>query len=204
MPETYTIAGVALLPLLWYCLVMGMTPGPNNLMLAASGMNFGLRRTLPHIGGVLAGFVALVFLCALGIGTLYSEVPALQAALRWVGAGLLLYLAWRIASASRIEHPEDARPLLFLEACAFQFANPKGWVFSITAATAFLSADGERLPGAIVLSIAAALITVLSTLSWTLFGTLLARIIHSERRQRIVNLLFALALAAIVPMILLT
>lgn len=199
MEPLLTIAGVAIGPLAWYCLVMGMTPGPNNLMLAASGMNFGWRRTVPHMLGVLAGFCTLVFAAGLGIGTLYARHPELQTTLRWVGAGVLIYLAWRVATASSAEHPADAKPLRFIEAAIFQFANPKGWVFAVTTAAAFLSDGG--LAGALVLTVAASIITVLSTNTWTLFGTALARIIRTERTQRIVNLGFAVALLATVPLI---
>ncbi|HSG89211.1 MAG TPA: LysE family translocator [Pseudomonadales bacterium] len=200
MDPLTTIAGVAVGPLAWYCLVMGMTPGPNNLMLAASGMNFGLRRTLPHMAGVFVGFGVLVFAAGLGIGTLYANAPWLQGLLRWVGAGFLAYLAWRIAGAARAEHHADARPLAFVEAASFQFVNPKGWIFAITSATGFLSGGG--LLGAIVLTSAALLMTVLSTTTWTLFGTVLAQLVRSERAHRVVSAAFALALLATVPMIL--
>ena len=200
MLETFSVAGVAIVPLAWYSFVMGMTPGPNNLMLAASGMNFGWRRTLPHIVGVLTGFTALIFLAGVGIGTLYETVPGFRSALRWLGAGFLVYLAWRIASASRLEHPEDARPLRFVEAALFQFANPKAWVFSLTAAATFLGSGG--LAGALVLTVAGMCMTIVSTTTWTLFGAALARWIASERMQRRVNLAFALALLATVPLML--
>jgi threonine/homoserine/homoserine lactone efflux protein len=194
------IAGVPVGPLLWYCFVMGMTPGPNNLMLAASGMNFGMRRTLPHMLGVFTGFSALVFCAGLGIGQLYAAAPGFQTGLRWVGAAFLVYLAWRIAAATRAEHPEDARPLRFLEAAAFQLANPKAWLFAITSAASFLSDEG--LPAVLVLTAAGMAITVLSTTTWTLFGTALARLIHGERMHRVMNAAFALSLLALVPVIL--
>lgn len=198
--DAFVIAGVAVLPLAWYCFVMGMTPGPNNLMLAASGMNFGIRRTLPHILGVILGFSVLFLLVGLGIGALYAEVPALQQVLRWVGSAFLVYLAWRIAGAGAIETPEDATPLRFHEAALFQFANPKAWVFSLTAAATFLGSGG--LAGALVLTVAGMCMTIVSTTTWTLFGAALARWIASERMQRRVNLAFALALLATVPLML--
>ena len=199
--DAFVIAGVAVLPLAWYCFVMGMTPGPNNLMLAASGMNFGIRRTLPHILGVILGFSVLFLLVGLGIGALYAEVPALQQVLRWVGSAFLVYLAWRIAGAGAIETPEDATPLRFHEAALFQFANPKAWVFSTTASASFLG-DGGRM-GALVLCVASMFVSVLSTTTWTLFGAALARLISTPRVQRGVNLGFAIALLATVPLILL-
>ena len=196
-----TVAGVAVVPLLWYCLVMGLTPGPNNLMLAASGMNFGVRRTLPHILGVLLGFTLLVFAAGLGVGTLYDRVPGLRSTLPWLGSACLVYLAWRIAGASRAEHPEDARPLRLVEAATFQVVNPKAWVFCVTAATTFLG-GGKGLAAVLVLTLCAMVVTVLSTTTWTLFGTVLARIIHDERIQKQVNLAFAVALLATIPLIL--
>lgn len=200
-PDTFIIAGVAVLPFAWYSLVMGMTPGPNNLMLAASGMNFGIRQTLPHILGVIVGFGLLFLLVGLGIGTLYTEVPAVQQLLRWAGAAFLVYLAWRIAGAGAIETPEDATPLRFHEAALFQFANPKAWVFSTTASASFLGNGGTA--GAVVLCVASIAVTLLSTVTWTLFGAALARLISKPRVQRRVNLAFALALLATVPLILL-
>jgi threonine/homoserine/homoserine lactone efflux protein len=200
MLETSSVAGVAVVPRAWYSFVMGMTPGPKNLMLAASGMNFGWRRTVPHIFGVLTGFTALIFLAGVGIGTLYEAAPGFRTALRWIGASFLVYLAWRIAAASRLEHPADARPLRFVEAALFQFANPKAWVFSLTAAATFLGSGG--LAGALVLTIAGMCMTIVSTTTWTLFGAGLARWIASERVQRRVNLAFAVALLATVPLML--
>ena len=125
MVEGPVVAGVAVLPLFWYALVMGITPGPNNLMLAASGMNFGLRRSLPHILGVLLGFTALATGAALGLGAIYLAAPDLQRLSRYLGAAFLLYFAWRIAQAGRAEAAVPRAPFRFHEAALFQVINPK-------------------------------------------------------------------------------
>src|SRR5210317_2167055 len=113
MVEGPVVAGVAVLPLFWYALVMGITPGPNNLMLAASGMNFGLRRSLPHILGVLLGFTTLATVAALGLGALYLAAPKLQLVSRYLGAAFLLYFAWRLAQAGRAETEAPSAPFRF-------------------------------------------------------------------------------------------
>lgn len=196
-----TVAGVAVLPLAWYAFVMGITPGPNNLMLAASGMNFGLRRTLPHIAGVFVGFSALIVFAGAGIGTLYAQLPLAQDVLRVLGAGFLAWLAWQIARAEGGDGAaEDARPLRFVEAAAFQFMNPKGWTFALTASAGFLREPG--LAAVSVLTLTGMATTLLSTTTWTLFGAGLARWIGDATVRRRLNWFFAAALLATIPLLL--
>src|SRR5262245_35169175 len=122
--------------LLWALLVFVVvtlfTPGPNNAMLMASGLNFGFRRGLPHLWGVALGFAVMVLAVGLGLGALFAAYPAAYTVLKYVGAAYLLYLAWQIASASPHEEGGDprGRPITFLEAAAFQWLNPKGWVMA--------------------------------------------------------------------------
>jgi len=199
MVEGPVVAGVAVLPLFWYALVMGITPGPNNLMLAASGMNFGLRRSLPHILGVLLGFTTLATVAALGLGALYLAAPKLQLMSRYLGAAFLLYFAWRLAQAGRTEAASPSAPFRFHEAALFQLINPKGWLYAISSASAFLSSEG--LGAVAVLTVTAAIVTVISTLTWTCFGTVLARLVTSPARRQRVNWLFAASLVALIPLI---
>ena len=199
MIEGPVVAGVAVLPLFWYALVMGITPGPNNLMLAASGMNFGLRRSLPHILGVLLGFTTLATVAALGLGALYLAAPKLQVVSRYLGAAFLLYFAWRLAQAGSSDQSGRSTPLRFHEAALFQVINPKGWLYAISSASAFLSSEG--LAAVAVLTVTAAVVTVISTVTWTCFGTVLARLITSPRVRQRVNWLFAASLLALIPLI---
>jgi threonine/homoserine/homoserine lactone efflux protein len=126
------------LPFVTYTFVMSITPGPNNVMLTASGANFGFRRTVPHIFGVAVGFVVQLLAVCAGLSALFARWPALQGALGWVGAAYLLYLGWRMLGRSEAQAGRNARPVSFLEAAMFQFLNPKAWVMTVTAATLFL------------------------------------------------------------------
>ena len=125
-------------PLAVFAFVSSITPGPNNMMLSASGLAFGFRRTIPHIVGVWFGFVLLLITCALGLGVLVVQFPVVGVALKVVGSFYLLYLAWTLRRAL---HPAESRrskrPLRFQEAAAFQFINPKAWVMGATAIAVF-------------------------------------------------------------------
>lgn len=128
-----------LLPLALFAFVSSITPGPNNIMLTSSGILFGFARSLPHMLGITFGFGVLLALCAAGIGSLILAVPAMHLALKVLGSAYLVYLAWQLRGMAftQNEH-KDARPMSFLGAAMFQFANPKAWVMAVTGASAFL------------------------------------------------------------------
>jgi threonine/homoserine/homoserine lactone efflux protein len=129
----------SLLPLAIFAFVSSITPGPNNIMLTSSGILFGFMRSVPHMLGITVGFGLMLALCAAGIGSLVLAVPAIHVVLKVLGSGYLLYLAWKLRSmAFRQEENSKARPMSFLGAAAFQFANPKAWVMAVTGASAFL------------------------------------------------------------------
>src|SRR6185436_17980675 len=119
------VSEAMLLALATFCFVSSITPGPNNMMLLASGANFGFRRTLPHLMGVSIGFGAMVFAVGLGLGGLFTAYPALYDVLRVVGGAYMLWLAYRIATASGLGDGGSvtARPMSFLEAAAFQWVR---------------------------------------------------------------------------------
>lgn len=124
-----------------FAFVSSITPGPNNIMLASSGMRFGFMRSIPHLLGVTAGFAVMLALCALGIGSLVLAIPALHLALKVAGSAYLLLLAWQLRSiAFAQDAPGLQRPMHFMGAAVFQFANPKAWVMAITGGAAFLPA----------------------------------------------------------------
>ncbi|HEU0220874.1 MAG TPA: LysE family translocator, partial [Paracoccaceae bacterium] len=126
------------LALLGLAAAASWTLGPNNAMLAASGVNFGLRRTVPHIAGVVLGFALMLFVVALGLGEVFERLPELKIALRWLGAAALLWFAWRIANASNPGGSAGgARPIGFLEAAGFQWLNPKGWAMCLAVISQF-------------------------------------------------------------------
>ncbi|CAN5360038.1 LysE family translocator [soil metagenome] len=129
----------SLLPLALFAFVSSITPGPNNIMLTSSGILFGFVRSIPHMLGITAGFGLLLALCASGIGSLILAVPSIHALLKVLGSSYLVYLAWQLRRmAFRQTEQADEKPMSFIGAAAFQFANPKAWVMAITGASAFL------------------------------------------------------------------
>lgn len=176
-------------------LSMTWTPGPNNMMLAASGANFGWRRTLPHALGVSLGFPLMLVLVAAGLGRVLAAEPRIAAALAWVGLAAMLWFAWRIATADPARGEARSRPLSFLEAGAFQWVNPKAWAFAV-----LVSATYATGPGAIEAVLAASGVFLLSGLgssqAWTVFGTGVGRLLGTGRRLRVFNIAMAALLAA--------
>ena len=185
-------------PVAWYVFVMAGTPGPNNAMLAASGMNFGLRRTLPHIGGICVGIIILMMATGLGLGVIFATVPEAQLALAIIGSLYLVYLAWRIANASAPSAAEGAKPISFAESFGFQFLNPKGWVMSLNAA--LLMPDFESIVvKAVVLGILAVTVGCMPMVVWALFGIAIAKIFQNPRWRRVINWTLAAILLATIP-----
>ncbi len=175
------------------------TPGPNNMMLAASGATFGWRRTLPHAMGVALGFPAMLFLIALGLGEVFQSSPAFRAALTWAGCAVMLWLAWRIATASAAGRgARRSRPLSFLEAAAFQWVNPKAWLLAIGVAATYASGAAPVLEAAAAAGVFV-LAGVTSSQGWSGFGAALSRLLGTGRRLRLFNAAMGglLALSAI-------
>jgi len=182
------------LPFVTYTFVMSITPGPNNVMLTASGANFGFRRTLPHIFGVAVGFVVQLLAVCAGLSALFARWPALQGALGWVGAAYLLYLGWRMLGQSDTEARDNRRPVTFLQAALFQFLNPKAWVMTVTAATLFLPQElGLLLRGGYMAGIAEGIGLPCMTV-WALFGSSLRGLLAVPRGRLAFNVAMALAL----------
>ena len=129
----------SLLPLSLFAFVSSITPGPNNIMLTSSGIRFGFMRCIPHMLGVVSGFGVMLALCAAGVGSLIVALPALHIILKTIGSAYLVYLAWQLRSMAFSRSDDDSgRPMSFIGAALFQFANPKAWVMAVTGASAFL------------------------------------------------------------------
>ncbi len=185
----------ALAALAGLAVAMTWTPGPNNMMLAASGANFGWRRTVPHAMGVSFGFPVMLFVVAMGLGRLFAAEPRIAEALAWVGLAAMLWFAWRIATADAGRGERRSRPLSFLEAGAFQWINPKAWTFAVLVTASYISG-----PAAVEPALLAALVFLLSGLgssqAWTVFGTGVGRLLGTGWRLRAFNLTMAALLAA--------
>lgn len=183
------------LPFITYTFVMSITPGPNNVMLTASGANFGFRRTLPHVLGVAFGFVVQLLAVCAGLSALFARWPALQSALAWAGAAYLVYLGWRMLRAGSVAAREARRPVRFLEAAAFQFLNPKAWVMTVTAATLFLPQELPWLERGAYMAVIAEGVGLPCMAVWALFGSSLRGFLEAPRGRRAFNAAMALALA---------
>jgi len=192
-----------LLPLMTYCFVMSSTPGPNNMMLTASGANFGYRGSLPQILGINAGGFVQTFVTCLGLGTLFSAYPQLHTALRIAGALYLLVLAWKLTGGGGgAGEAPLARPLSFAQGALFQAVNPKSWVKAVTLASVFMPADLGAPWGALLVSTIGLAIGFPCISLWALFGVAIRRFLTDARRQRVFNAIMGAALAVLALMFL--
>ncbi len=193
-----------LLPFFGFAFSAALTPGPNNVMVTASGANFGYRRSLPHIFGITFGFSLMLIGCGLGLGGLFRLYPELQEILALVATVYLLYLAWRIANAGRTSgNRKKSRPLSLLQAAAFQWVNPKAWVVSLSAVAAFAGPGEGFARNVLVIASLFLLVSFVSASSWTLFGTAVGRLLTSGRRLTLFNWsMGALLAASVLPVLL--
>jgi threonine/homoserine/homoserine lactone efflux protein len=185
------------LALVAFCAVTLITPGPNNVMLMTSGLNYGFQRSQPHLWGVTLGFAIMVLAVGLGLDAMFAAYPVVYTILKYAGAAYLLYLAWMIAISGPVEGEDAAsgKPLTFMQAAAFQWINPKGWVMAVGSVSAY--AGIAVFPYNMV--VIAALFCVLGVVSssvWTALGQSLRRLLTDARAVRIFNGAMALALAA--------
>ena len=188
------------LALLVFVVVAGVTPGPNNMMLMASGVNYGVRRTLPHLCGVVFGFAVMVALVGVGLDAIFRLAPWALPAMRWAGAAYLLWLAWRIgASGAMKEGVAAGRPLGALGAAAFQWINPKGWVMAVSALTTYAVSTSYATTVAVV-ALTCLVVSVPCSGVWVLFGAGMRRFLADPRRARPFNwTMAALLVASIAP-----
>jgi threonine/homoserine/homoserine lactone efflux protein len=182
------------LPFATFSFVMSITPGPNNLMLTASGATFGFQRTVPHMVGICLGCaLQMVAVCA-GLGALFTLFPATQTVLRWAGAIYLVYLGWKLLRSRLAQERDSATPVTLMQALLFQFLNPKAWIMSITGASVFLPRElGPFLANAYMVS-TLTLITAPCIIVWALFGTSLRGWLTIPEARLAFNVVMALSL----------
>lgn len=185
-----------------FALVSSITPGPNNLMLMASGANFGFRRTVPHMLGIGIGFGVMIVLVGLGLVRIFDAFPVTHLILTVVGIVYLLWLAWKIAHASAPDTARaGARPFTFVQAALFQWVNPKAWQMALTAITLYAP---DRSAAAILwVGLVFAAINLPSVSTWTVLGQQMRRVLSSPARLRAFNWgMAALLVASLVPVLL--
>jgi threonine/homoserine/homoserine lactone efflux protein len=194
-----------------FAFVSSITPGPNNMMLLASGVNFGFKRTIPHMLGVAFGFGFMLCAVALGFHEVLVRLPAVFSVMKWTGIAYLLWLAWNLARDRAPIGAESAntqlKPMTFLNACAFQWINPKAWWMAVTASTTFLPSN-QGATGQTNVSLVAVMVGLFvcvnlpSVSTWAWFGSHLRKWLSNPVNLARFNLFMALLLIlSILPMI---
>lgn len=184
-----------LIALVSFAFVSSVTPGPNNLLLTASGLRFGFRATIPHILGIQFGMAIQISLCAVGIGTLLMEVPLAGNLIRAGGTAYLLYLAWGLLN-TRVgggqKTGDKGRPFHFWEATMFQFINPKAWLMSITVGSLFVPELDSKVASVMTLCLIFAMVGMPSSGSWALIGAAVKRYLEDPFWLRCFSIVMAL------------
>ena len=179
-----------------FAFVSSITPGPNNLMLMASGANYGMWRTLPHMLGAALGFVFMVILVGFGLIQIFGLFPVTYTVLKVVSVGYLLYLAWKIATAAAPDAAEPTgTPMTFLQAAAFQWVNPKAWTMALTAISVY-TVPSAGIWGIFLVGVVFGAINLPSVGLWAWMGQQLRKVLEGPRRLRTFNITMAVLLVA--------
>ncbi len=172
-------------------------------MLMTSGVNFGVKRSIPHLMGISLGFPTMILAIGLGLSALFQTYPVIHQIIKVVGIAYLLYLSWLIAnSSSKMEGKTIAKPFSFIQAAAFQWVNPKGWIMAVGAIATFTSVQQDLTAQVITIATVFLCIAFPCALVWLGFGVVLKRLLKNPRQQKIFNISMAVLLvASIIPMI---
>jgi threonine/homoserine/homoserine lactone efflux protein len=188
----------SLLALIGFSFVSSVTPGPNNVLLWASGATFGVRRTVPHVIGTALGIGAMALAAAAGIAALVTAFPPIGVAMKIAGSIYLVYLAIQIARSGALEAGVVARPLSLGAAAAFQLINPKAWIFAIGAVTTFRPVELPIITGSLLVAATMMAVIVPSAALWAAGGGALGQLLSGERSRRVVSLILAALVIATV------
>ena len=181
-----------------FAVVMSGTPGPNNMMLLASGVNFGFRRSLPHMLGISFGVMLLLLGVGFGLHEVFQRWPVIFTVIKYAGGAYLIWLAWMIANSGPLEDgtgEAKGRPMRFIEAAAFQWINPKAWVMAVGAMATY-TVESSYAMTVIIVALVFGAVSGPSTGTWTVFGVALKRFLADPRANRIFNITMAMALVA--------
>jgi len=188
-----------------FAFATSITPGPNNIMLMASGVNYGFGRSLPHMAGIATGFFIMLLLVGFGVGQLLAATPWLYLSLKIVSVIYLCWLAWRVATSGAVKETAGAnaaRPMNFIEAALFQWVNPKAWAMAVTAAAAYTVPTDYGF-SLLLISVVYVLVGTPCMGVWTAFGVGMRSLLKDPARVRIFNIAMAgLLVASFVPIML--
>jgi threonine/homoserine/homoserine lactone efflux protein len=190
-----------LLALMAFAFAGSVSPGPNNAILWASGLRFGYRRTLSHVLGTAVGIGALVVVASAGIGAILEAMPAVELALKVAGSAYLVWLALLVARSDASGGSNVARPLGLWQAIAFQWVNPKGWIFALAAVGMFHPVGPHRVVGVGLVTGVLMVVVVATASIWALGGAALSRVVDDPTSHRVVGIILALLLLASVALI---
>jgi threonine/homoserine/homoserine lactone efflux protein len=182
-----------------FAFATSITPGPNNVMLTATGANVGIRRGMPHLLGISVGFALMQLVFIGGVGTALTSIPELLSALKFAGIAVLLWLSWKIATAGRAGDVRE-RPIGFFGAVLFQWVNPKAWLIC-AGAVSFLQADAAPIVQAAIFGAIWFVTGIPCMLVWLGFGAAMQYFLRTDRALRIFNVAMGLLLAATVPLL---
>lgn len=193
--------------LLLFVASMAVTPGPNNIMLMTSGLNYGVKRSIPHLLGICIGFPVMVLMVGLGMSTLFTAYPALHSIIKVLGVVYLLYLAWKIAASSPASlntssSKPSSSPFTFIQAALFQWVNPKAWIMATGAIATYTTETGDLFWQVIIISSVFFMMAIPCVGIWLFFGVALKHYITSARHLKIFNVSMALLLViSIMPVL---
>jgi cysteine/O-acetylserine efflux protein len=182
----------ALIP---FALITTFTPGPNNLSSAAMGINFGIKKIMPYLFGIITGFFLLLFLCGFFSNLLLTAIPSIEPILRWIGATYILYLAYCTFKTS-FSFKEKTNQYLwgFYKGVLLQFLNPKGIIYGLTLYSVFLNPLIGNFFYIFLFSLGFAFIGFCAILTWALFGVIINQYLHQAKLRIILNSILALLL----------
>ncbi|MBT5922771.1 MAG: LysE family translocator [Cellvibrionales bacterium] len=180
-----------------FAVSMSFTPGPNNVMLMTSGLNFGVNKSLPHLFGICLGFPSMVVMIGLGLGIIFKQYPVIHDVIKVLGIIYLIYLAWRIAHAKSTSlNGRASTPFTFIQAALFQWVNPKAWIMASTSIAVYTSVAEDMLYQILLLAIAFVVIGFCSGGTWLFLGRSLKRFLRSDSYQILFNTVMAILLVA--------
>ncbi len=187
--------------LLTFSISMTITPGPNNVMVTASGVNFGYKKTLPHILGITFGFPVMIALIGLGLGSVFKSFPIFHLILKYIGAAYLLYLAYKIATFSSFDTYSDKnKPFTFLQAVLFQWINPKAWSIAVGAIATYTSVDNNVFFEVLLIAFVFCIVCFPCVSLWAIIGTNIKRLLTTDYYRKIFNISMAcLLVISLVP-----
>lgn len=193
----------SLLSLLLFSVIAAFTPGPNNIMIMSSGLNHGVRASLPHLFGICFGFPSMILAVGFGLGFLFERFPLLHEAVQVIGILYLFYLAWLIANSAPSElQGEKSPPLSFIQAALFQWINPKAWIMGTSALAAYTTVGANMTVQILTVVGVFTFMAFPSAGVWLVFGSSLRRLLADPVHQRCFNVFMALLLVgSIVPVV---